>query len=216
MAVVADVSQHANDQQKIAPLLEQIDTLSEGLNSPAALLAYAGYYSADNIDGCCKAAIAPLIAVPRQRLAMQPHQGAARRGDLIVVVTNSEFQRDAARGLVERCDAPASGQALAEIGGPPITVFEFQQFTVGTDPVERDLAQPIPLQGPIDDDAGVMLDRRGIWFVIVDAMRIPDDRVVQEQRYRGSFVTAPANSSSGTATRARRERGPAGLDMRGS
>ena len=64
LIVVTDVSQDGNDKQQVVPMLKQLDTLPDEL-TPKTLLADAGYYSEANVDACCEAEIAPLIAAGR-------------------------------------------------------------------------------------------------------------------------------------------------------
>jgi len=65
LVLVPYVTQAANDKQQIQPALDKIKSLPEGLNVPEALLADAGYFSDENVKGCIKAEIEPLIAVAR-------------------------------------------------------------------------------------------------------------------------------------------------------
>lgn len=67
LIVAATVSQHANDQQPVEPLLAEIERLPEGLGRPQTLLADSGYFSADNVEACCGQKIEPLIAMGRDR-----------------------------------------------------------------------------------------------------------------------------------------------------
>ncbi len=71
LVVVAEVTQAANDKQQVAPMLEKLQALPQGLNAPATLLADTGYYSEANVMACHQAEITPLIAV--QREAHHPH-----------------------------------------------------------------------------------------------------------------------------------------------
>jgi transposase len=71
LVVVPEVSQAANDKQQVAPMLDKLKALPEGLNTPGALLADTGYFSADNVDACHQVKIEPLIATGRE--AHHPH-----------------------------------------------------------------------------------------------------------------------------------------------
>src|SRR3546814_7899056 len=59
------LTQAGNDKEQIAPMLDAVQALPEGLNQPQQLLADTGYFSANNVDVCHGAQIEPLIAVGR-------------------------------------------------------------------------------------------------------------------------------------------------------
>ncbi len=65
LVLVPQVTQAANDQQQVVPMVEKLQALPEGLNQPEQFLADAGYFSAANVDACEAAAIEPLMAVKR-------------------------------------------------------------------------------------------------------------------------------------------------------
>src|SRR3546814_10930644 len=59
------LTQAGNDKEQIAPMLDAVQALPEGLNQPQQLLADTGYFSANNVDVCHGAQLEPLIAVGR-------------------------------------------------------------------------------------------------------------------------------------------------------
>lgn len=71
LVLVPQVVQAANDKQQVAPMLEKLQDLPEGLNHPDQCLADAGYFSKANIDTCEAAGIEPLI--PAKRNEHHPH-----------------------------------------------------------------------------------------------------------------------------------------------
>ncbi len=71
LVMATEVSQAANDKQQVEPILEKIQALPEGLNTPDQLLADTGYYSEHNVEACHDAEITPLIAVARE--SHHPH-----------------------------------------------------------------------------------------------------------------------------------------------
>jgi transposase len=71
LVVVPQVVQAANDKQQVAPMLEKLQALPEGLNQPEQCLADAGYFSEANVETCEAAGIEPLIAL--QRDEHHPH-----------------------------------------------------------------------------------------------------------------------------------------------
>ena len=66
LVVATHVSQAPNDKREIAPALEKIAALPEGLGTPTTLLADAGYFSAPNVNACEQAKIEPLLAMNRE------------------------------------------------------------------------------------------------------------------------------------------------------
>jgi len=71
LVLVPQVVQAANDKQQVAPMLEKLQALPEGLNQPEQCLADAGYFSEANVDTCEAAGIEPLI--PAKRDEHHPH-----------------------------------------------------------------------------------------------------------------------------------------------
>ncbi len=67
LVLVAQVTQAPNDKQQLAPMIEKLQALPDGLNQPAQALADAGYFSAANVDACDAAGIEPLIAIKRDQ-----------------------------------------------------------------------------------------------------------------------------------------------------
>lgn len=63
----AEVTQAANDAGALAPMLQRLGALPEGLNHPQRLLADSGYFSERNVEACEAAGIEALIAAGRQR-----------------------------------------------------------------------------------------------------------------------------------------------------
>jgi len=66
LVIATDVVQAPNDKQQIAPMLEKIDALPEGLGQVETLLADNGYFSEANVMVCVAANVEPLIAAGRQ------------------------------------------------------------------------------------------------------------------------------------------------------
>ena len=69
LKLVAHLTQATNDQQQLQPMLEKLQALPTGLNSPETLSADSGYDSEKNVHACQDAKIEPLIAVKRE----EPH-----------------------------------------------------------------------------------------------------------------------------------------------
>jgi transposase len=64
------------DARQVAPMLEQLQRLPEELGSPQTLLAYAGFYSAANVQHCQAAGIQALLA-RRRRSQRRPMPASA-------------------------------------------------------------------------------------------------------------------------------------------
>lgn len=64
--MVAHVTDAANDKGQVAPMVEKVQALPEGLNQPRTVLIDSGYFSQKNVEICAAAKIDPLIAVGRE------------------------------------------------------------------------------------------------------------------------------------------------------
>ncbi|MEA3644336.1 MAG: transposase, partial [Lamprobacter sp.] len=65
LVMVAQVTQAANDKEQVAPLIEGVQALPEGLNHPEEVIADNGYFSEHNVELCEAAGVVPLIAMKR-------------------------------------------------------------------------------------------------------------------------------------------------------
>ena len=65
LIVATDVSQQTNDKEQVEPMLAELKKLPESLGQSGALLADAGYFSADNVKTFSEQGIEPLIAMGR-------------------------------------------------------------------------------------------------------------------------------------------------------
>ena len=66
LVMVAQVTNAANDKEQVAPMVEKVQALPEGLNQPDTLLIDSGYFSEKNVETCEAAKITPLIAPGRE------------------------------------------------------------------------------------------------------------------------------------------------------
>jgi hypothetical protein len=66
LVIASNVVQAPNDKQQIEPMLGKIADLPAELGQAETLLADTGYFSAENVEACQAAGIAPLIAMGRQ------------------------------------------------------------------------------------------------------------------------------------------------------
>ena len=67
LVMVPHVTNAANDKDQVAPMVEKVQALPEGMNQPEAILIDSGYFSEKNVATCEAAKITPLIAVGRER-----------------------------------------------------------------------------------------------------------------------------------------------------
>jgi hypothetical protein len=66
LVMVAQVTQAANDQEPVAPMLERWQVLPEGLSQPEEVAANNGDFSENHVNLCEGAGIAPRIAIKRE------------------------------------------------------------------------------------------------------------------------------------------------------
>lgn len=66
LIVEQHVSQNTNDKQEVEKTLENLEALESTIGKPDALIADAGYYSAENVEWCAAHGIEPYIASGRE------------------------------------------------------------------------------------------------------------------------------------------------------
>jgi transposase len=66
MVLVPHVTDAANDKEQVAPMVEKVQALPEGMKQPETVLIDSGYFSEKNVEICKAAKITPLIAVGRE------------------------------------------------------------------------------------------------------------------------------------------------------
>lgn len=66
LIVEQHVSQNPNDKQEVEKTLENLEALESTIGKPDALIADAGYYSAENVERCTAHGIEPYIASGRE------------------------------------------------------------------------------------------------------------------------------------------------------
>ena len=74
LVMVAQVTQAANDQEPVAPMIERWQALPEGLSQPEECVADNGDFSERNVEVCEIAGIVPLLAMTREE--HHPHWSA--------------------------------------------------------------------------------------------------------------------------------------------
>jgi transposase len=66
LVIATEVVQAPNDKQQLAPMLDKIAELPDGLGKVGDLLADNGYFSEGNVNACAGAGIEPVIAMGRE------------------------------------------------------------------------------------------------------------------------------------------------------
>ena len=66
LVLAPQVTHAANDKEQIAPMLDKVRALPEGLKAPQTLLADSGYFSEKNVEYCEAAQITPLMPPGRE------------------------------------------------------------------------------------------------------------------------------------------------------
>ena len=128
LVLVAHVSQAANDKQQLLPMLEQLDTLPEGLNFPETLPADTGYYSEGNIDACCKAEIEPLIAAGSEGHHPDWKQRFSEPEPLAAGATPAETMKHRLKTRAGKKEYALRKQTVEPVFGIIKSVMGFRQF----------------------------------------------------------------------------------------
>jgi len=128
LVMVAQVTQAANDKEQVAPMLERLQALPEGLNHPEECVADNGYFSENNVNRCEAAEIVPLIAMKREE--HHPHWSARFSEPGEVAPEASPVERLAHR--LKTCAGRAAyalrKQTVEPVFGIIKSVMGFRQF----------------------------------------------------------------------------------------
>jgi hypothetical protein len=65
LVMAAHLTKEVNDKRQLQPMLDPLEKLPDALGSVSTLLADHGYFSRDNVEGCAKRKVTPLIALGR-------------------------------------------------------------------------------------------------------------------------------------------------------
>ena len=128
LIVVPQVTQAPNDKEQVAPMVEEIQALPEGLNQPEQFLADAGYFSEANVGACEAAGIEPLIAIKRDQ--HHPHWSERFSEPPELPTTATAVQRMSHR-LKTRAGKAAYGlrkRTVEPVFGIIKSVMGFRQF----------------------------------------------------------------------------------------
>ncbi len=126
--MVPQVTQASNDEQQLAPMLEKLQALPEGLNQPEQCLADAGYFSEANVDACEAAGLEPLIAIARDQHHPHGSERFAQPPALPQEATPVERMTNRLKSKVGRAAYARRKQTVEPVFGIIKSVMGFRQF----------------------------------------------------------------------------------------
>jgi transposase/IS5 family transposase len=130
LVLVAHVTQATNDKQQLQPMLEQLQALPAGLNSPETLAADTGYYSEKNVTACQDAKIEPLIAVKREEHHPDWKQRFSEPQPLPEGATPVETMKHRLKTRAGKAAYALRKQTVEPVFGILKSVMGFRQFLV--------------------------------------------------------------------------------------
>jgi transposase len=137
LVVVPYVTQATNDKEQVAPTIEKLQALPEGLNRPERCVADAGYFSAANVDACEAAGIEPLIAVARDQHHLPVWERFEEPPALAPDATPVERMAHRLKTKLGRAAYALRKQTVEPVFGIIKSVMGFRQFlTRGLDKVQ--------------------------------------------------------------------------------
>lgn len=139
LVVVPHVTNAANDKEQVAPMVEKVQALPEGLNQPETLLIDSGYYSEKNVTTCEAAGITPLIALGRE--GHHPHwrERFAEPDPLATDATPVERMKHRLKTKAGRALYALRKQTVEPVFGIIKSVLGFRQFLMrGLDNVQTE------------------------------------------------------------------------------
>jgi len=128
LVMVTAVAQAANDKQQVAPMLDKLKVLPEGLNAPASLLADTGYFSADNVDTCHQAKVEPLIATGREGHHHHWQERFTEPAALAASASAVDTMKHALKTQAGRKHYALRKQTVEPVFGIIKSVMKFRQF----------------------------------------------------------------------------------------
>ncbi|MHB8256704.1 MAG: transposase, partial [Acidiferrobacterales bacterium] len=128
LVMVTAVTQAANDKQQVAPMLDKLKVLPEGLNAPASLLADTGYFSADNVDTCHQAKVEPLIATGREGHHHHWQERFTEPAALAASASAVDTMKHALKTQAGRKHYALRKQTVEPVFGIIKSVMKFRQF----------------------------------------------------------------------------------------
>jgi transposase len=139
LVMVAQVTNAANDREQVAPMVEKMQALPEGMNQPKAILIDSGYFSEKNVASCEAAKITPLIAVGREEHHPDWRERFTEPEPLAAEATPVERMKHALKTKAGRALYSLRKQTVEPVFGIIKSVLGFRQFLMrGMDNVQTE------------------------------------------------------------------------------
>ena len=128
LVMVAHVTDAANDKALVAPMIEKVQALPEGLPQPQSVLIDSGYFSEKNVATCEVAKITPLIAVGREGHHRDWRERFTEPGPLLSDATPVEKMKHTLKTKAGRALYALRKQTVEPVFGIIKSVMGFRQF----------------------------------------------------------------------------------------
>jgi transposase/IS5 family transposase len=128
LVMVAHVTDAANDKAQVAPMIEKVQALPEGLHQPQTVLIDSGYFSEKNVATCEVAKITPLIAVGREGHHRDWRERFTEPGPLLSDATPVEKMKHTLKTKAGRALYALRKQTVEPVFGIIKSVMGFRQF----------------------------------------------------------------------------------------
>jgi transposase len=128
LVMVPHVTDAANDKEQVAPMVEKLQALPEGLNQPDTALIDSGYFSEKNVATCVAAKITPLIAVGREGHHPDWRERFTEPGPLAADATPVETMKHTLKTKAGRALYALRKQTVEPVFGIIKSVMGFRQF----------------------------------------------------------------------------------------
>lgn len=139
LVVAPHVTTAGNDKEQVAPMLERIQALPDGLNQPERLLADTGFYSERNVQCCHDAGVEPLIAVGRDTHHPDWRSRFEEPAPLEMPASHVEQMKHALKTQAGRAAYALRKQTVEPVFGIIKSVMGFRQFLLrGVDNVRNE------------------------------------------------------------------------------
>jgi transposase len=139
LVVVPHVTDAVNDKEQVAPMIEKVQALPEGLNQPTTVVIDNGYFSAKNVETCAAANITPLIAVGREGHHPEWRERFSEPDPLPADATPVEQMKHTLKTKAGRALYALRKQTVEPVFGIIKSVMGFRQFSMrGLDNVQNE------------------------------------------------------------------------------
>ena len=130
LVMVPHVTDAANDKEQVAPMVEKVQALPEGLNQPKTILIDSGYFSEKNVATCEMAQITPLIATGRDVHHPNWRERFTEPGPLAADATPVERMKHTLKTKAGRALYALRKQTVEPVFGIIKSVMGFRQFSM--------------------------------------------------------------------------------------